>query len=49
VVERRQASALRSARAAPKRGSWTTRLPAFRFPFSFSYWFLSWLCGLGSG
>jgi hypothetical protein len=38
VVERRQASALRSARAAPKRGSWTTRLPAFRLP---SFFFLS--------
>jgi len=35
VVERRQASALRSARAAPKRGSWTTRLPAFRLPSFF--------------
>jgi hypothetical protein len=38
VVERRQASALRSARAAPKRGSWTTRLPAFRLP---SFFFLT--------
>jgi len=38
VVERRQASALRSARAAPKRGSWTTRLSAFRLP---SFFFLS--------
>jgi hypothetical protein len=37
VVERRQASALRSARAAPKRGSWTTRLSAFRLP---SFFFL---------
>jgi hypothetical protein len=35
VVERRQASALRSARAAPKRGSWTTRLSAFRLPSFF--------------
>ena len=35
VVKRRQASALRSARAAPKRGSWTTRLPAFRLPSFF--------------
>jgi hypothetical protein len=39
VVERRQASALRSARAAPKRGSWTTRLSAFRLP-SFFIFFL---------
>jgi len=37
VVERRQASALRSARAAPKRGSWTTRLSAFRLPSFFSF------------
>ena len=37
VVERRQASALRSARAAPKRGSWTTRLPAFRLPSFFCF------------
>ena len=41
VVERRQASALRSARAAPKRGSCTTRLPAFRLPsFFFPSFFL---------
>jgi hypothetical protein len=34
VVERRQASARRFARAAPLwRGPWTTRLSAFRFPF----------------
>ncbi len=36
VVERRQASARRFARAAPVwRGGWTTRLPAFRFLFYF--------------
>ena len=43
VVERRQASALRSARAAPKRGSWTTRLPAFRLPSFFSCFLLFFL------
>jgi hypothetical protein len=35
-VERRKASARRFARAVPVRhGGWTTRLPAFRFPFLF--------------
>jgi hypothetical protein len=47
VVERRQASALRSARAAPKRGSWTTRLSAFRLPsfFYLSFFFLCFFLG----
>jgi hypothetical protein len=47
VVERRQASALRSARAAPKRGSWTTRLSAFRLPsFFFLFCFFLGFAGL---